>query len=58
MNARIGPCVGCGSSESFDCPLYLCETNEEHVIVCCIVYAVVNHLTILRKIDTLTDYED
>lgn len=58
MLSQIGVCVDCGKRESYDCPLYACETREGHVIVCCIVYAVINSLVILRKIDTLTDYED
>lgn len=52
------PCINCGTRESWDCPLYLCEDDKGHVIACCIVFAINHHLTILRRIDDMKDWDE
>jgi len=57
METRIGKCIDCGSVESHDCPLYICEDGE-FLVVCCIVYAVLKHLYIIQIMDGLLGYDD
>jgi hypothetical protein len=53
----FGTCIGCGTKESFNCPLYLCEDEHGHIIACCIVFAINHRLTILRRIDDMEDWD-
>lgn len=57
MDTKFGTCVDCGKEESLDCQLYLCKDKEGFLVVCCIVYAINNSLTILKRLDGLTDTE-
>ena len=54
----FGTCVNCGKEESLDCQFYLCRDKDGFLVVCCIVYAILNHLAILRRLDGLLDNED
>ena len=58
MDARIGTCIDCGKPESSDCALYLCQDKQGFLIICCMVYAIVNHLTIMKRLDGLLGYDD
>ncbi len=58
MDTKFGTCVRCGHEESRDCPLYLCKDKDGFLIICCIVYAINNSLTILKCLDGLVDEED
>ena len=58
MEGRIGTCIDCVSLEANDCPLYIAEDKNGFVVACCIVYIIAHGLTILRRVDDLTDYED
>lgn len=51
-------CENCGVKSTTDCALYICRDSQGFVIVCCIVYAIAHKLSILQRIDNLTDYED
>jgi len=54
----FGTCQDCGKEESFDCQFYLCRDKDGFLVVCCIVYAIFNHLAIVRRLDGLLDNED
>mgnify|MGYP001197145009 CR=1 FL=1 len=54
----FGTCVDCGVKGTSDCALYVCRDAQGFTIVCCIVYAIVHGLSILKRIDSPTDYED
>ena len=58
MDTKFGTCVGCGNEESRDCQLYLCKDKDGFLVICCIVYAINNSLTILKCLDGLMDEED
>ena len=58
MDAKFGSCLDCGSKESYDCPLYICEDKDGFLVICCIVYAVNNSLKIVQRMDGLLDKED
>jgi hypothetical protein len=58
VETRLGTCIGCGKEESLDCQLYLCKDKDGFLVICCIVYAINNSLTILKRLDGLLDKED
>ena len=58
MEARLGTCINCGREESYDCQLYLCIDNDGFLVISCIVYAINNHLRIIKRLDGLLDNED
>lgn len=47
----FGLCEGCLEGGYEECPLYLCQSNEGFIVICCIVYAIDNRLGILGLID-------
>jgi len=58
VEARFGVCLDCGKPESYDCQLYMCKDKNGFLIICCLVYAINNSLTILKRMDGLLDNED
>ena len=58
MDTKFGTCIDCGREESPDCQLYVCKDDEGFLIICCIVYAINNSLTILKRLDGLLDTDD
>jgi hypothetical protein len=46
-------CEDCGQEQSLDCKMLLCKDKDDFAIVCCIVYAINNGLSILGNLEDL-----
>ena len=48
---NFGLCEDCGTEQMGECYLYICQSIEGFPVICCIVYAINEDLTILRRMD-------
>lgn len=48
-------CEDCGKEKSFDCKLLLCNDKNGFAVICCIVYAINNNLSIIGDLEDLED---
>lgn len=55
----FGPCVDCGvKGISDDCAMYVCKDKDGFYVVCCIVFAISNGLSICKSLGNLNEKED
>ena len=43
-------CEGCLEGENQDCPLYICQTWDGFIVICCIVFAIEMGMSILSRV--------
>ena len=46
----FGPCEDCSASNE-GCPLYVAQSPEGFIVICCIIYVINNGLSILAIVD-------